>query len=412
MVSDAALSTLGAVGGTLISGISSIVIARGLGVTGRGRWAVISSLAILVATVCATGLPVAAAYAAARLRAAEREQLAQAALACAAVFALLAALAYLACAAVVRPPASSAAVLAGCAIPAATIAYGVAHQLTLTLSSMRWFAASQLLSATVTLAAVVALGLTGALTVLAVVIVSAGGCLVGLAVSLTSLRRGAALGRTWLVSTPAIAMRILRPYVAYAGMSFATLSLATVVERVDVLLVNAYKGPHAAGLYAVAAQLTSLMLVVPAALGLVVFRRAARSSPDHYSEATRVLRWSGAFAVAAGVVALLSAAWIVPFVLGSGYRGSVEPLRLLLPGMIAFSLQSVLSNYLAGRGRPRSVLVAWLVGMVAGIGGDLVVIPRYGIAGAAVVSSLSYLLVTGLHFRALRALRPAPPVAA
>jgi O-antigen/teichoic acid export membrane protein len=111
------------------------------------------------------------------------------------------------------------------------------------------------------------------------------------------------------------------------------------------------------------------------------------------------------------VFALAVAGWIVPLVFSSGYRGSVLPLRLLLPGTVAFSLQSVLSQYLAGRGRPRLVLVAWTAGAVLGIGADLFVIPAYGIAGAAVVSSLSYLLVTALHLAALRSVRPggSPP---
>jgi O-antigen/teichoic acid export membrane protein len=106
--------------------------------------------------------------------------------------------------------------------------------------------------------------------------------------------------------------------------------------------------------------------------------------------------------VAAAIAAAALAGWLVPFVFGTAYRGSIEPLRWLLPGTLAFSLQSVLSNYIAGRGRPRLVLIAWLAGAVVAIAADLVVIPAFGIAGAAIVSSASYVLVTSIHFRALR----------
>ncbi len=403
--SDAAFGTLGAVGGVCLSGLASILIARQLGVTARGRWAVISSLAVLAATIASTGLPIAAAYAAARLKSTERSRIVQASLAAAVVFALLAALLYLVLAGLLKPPASTAAVVVGCAIPAATVCYSVSHQLTLTVASMRWFAAAQLANAAVTLAAVIALGLTVGLNVFAVVIISAGGSVVGASVSVIALRRND-LFHTRLVTGPVMTARALRPYLSYAMITFGTLSLTTIVQRVDVLLVNGFKGPYAAGLYAVAVQVSDLLLVVPAALGLVMFRRGARAVPDHYSEVVSVLRWTGAFAVAAALVALATAGWLIPLVFGSHYRGSVEPLRLLLPGTVAFSLQSVLSNYLAGRGRPRIVLFAWLAGAVVGIGADLLVIPAYGIAGAAVVSSLSYMLVTGLHFKALRGVRP------
>jgi O-antigen/teichoic acid export membrane protein len=396
---------MGAIGGTCLSGIASILIARGLGVTARGRWAVISSLAVLVATVASTGLPAAAAYAAASLRGGGRERLVRAALTGAAGFGLLAAVVYLVVAAVIRPPASTVAVVVGCAIPLATVAYGVAHQLTLTTASMRWFALAQLVAAIGTLIAVVVLYVAGTLTVLAVVGVSAGGQALGAGMSLAGLRMSGSVGARWL-TVPTTAMRVLRPYLAYALITFATLSLTQIVQRVDVLLVSGYRGPHAAGLYAVAVQITDLMLVVPAALGLVMFRRGARSNPEHYSDAISVLRWVGLFAVVAAIFALLIASWIIPLVFGSAYRGSIAPLRIMLPGVVAFSLQSVLSQYLAGRGRPRIVLVAWLTGAVVGVTADLIVIPADGIAGAAVVSSVSYLIVTGLHFRALRRMRP------
>ncbi|MHB8656956.1 MAG: oligosaccharide flippase family protein [Solirubrobacteraceae bacterium] len=404
LFSDAAVSTLGSLGGTGISGISSILIARGLGVTARGRWAVISSLAVVVATIAATGLPTAAAYAAARLDAGDRQRLVQSALTGAVALGIFAAIAYLAAAAVIRPPVATVAVLVACAIPLAVVWYSVAHQLTLTVASMRWFAAAQVVSAMATLSAVVILYASGALTVLAVTVVSASSTFIGAGVCLVGLRR-ARNQRASIFTAPVAAIRVLRPYLAYAMVTFATLSLTQIVQRIDVLLVNGYKGPHSAGLYSVAVQITDLMLVVPAALGLVIFRRSARSTATHHPDALLALRWTGIFGVAAALFAAAIAAWVIPIVFGSGYRGSVEPLRLLLPGTIAFSMQSVLSQYLAGRGRPRIVLVAWLVGAIVGIGADLIVIPAYGITGAAIVSSASYVIVTGLHFHALRGLR-------
>jgi O-antigen/teichoic acid export membrane protein len=407
LLSDARLSTLGAIVSTGLAGVSSILIARGLGVTARGRWAVISSLSVLIATVGGAGLATAAAYAAARLRGSERERTVAAALTGAGVLGALAAVVFLVVAAVIRPPASTAPILLAAAIPAVTIVYGVTHQLTLTEGSMRWFASAQIVSASVVLAAVIALYVTGELTVLAVVILSSCGSAIGAAVCLTAIHRRHALGDQPRLPGPIAAWGLLRPYLAYALTTFAILSLTQIVQRVDILLVGGFRGPHAAGLYAVATQITELMLVVPAALGLVVFRRGARSVPRHYDDAVRVLMWSGAFGVAAALVAFVIAPWIIPLVYGSAYRGSVAPLRLMLPGTVAFSLQSVLSQYLAGRGRPRVVLIAWLAGAGAGLVADLVVIPASGITGAAIVSSLSYILVTGLHFRALRAVRPA-----
>lgn len=406
LLSDARLGMVGAIGATGISGIASIIIARELAVTARGRWAVIASLAVIVSTLGTLGLPTAAAYAGARLQSTERIRFVQAAIAATSVLAVLAGAAYLVAAMVIRPPAPMLAVVAGLTIPFATVWYSVTHQMALTTASMLPYAVAQVAASIVTLGAIVALSAAVTLTVLMVVLVSAAAQATGAAVSLFALKRHGVLGSRLLAAGPRAAARVLRPYLRYATATFATLSLTQIVQRVDVLLVNGYRGPHAAGLYSVGVQVTDLMLVIPAALGFVMFRRGARSTPQHYWDALVALRWTGLFGFAAAIVALALAGWAIPLLFGAGYRGSVAPFRCLLPGTVAFSFQSVLSNYLAGRGRPRIVLVAWLIGATTGIAADLLVIPAYGIVGAAVVSSGSYLLVTGIHVQALRSMRP------
>lgn len=406
LISDGSLSTIGAVLATGISGIASIIIARELGVESRGRWAVISSLAVIVSTFASAGLPIAVAFGGARLGGDDRVRFVQSALIATVVLATTAGAVYLGVAAILRPPAPAAVVAVGLSIPAATVVYAVGHALTLTVGSMRWYAAAQVLAALATLVAIIALAIAGAVTVLAVVIVSAGAQLIGACVCFVVLRGRHVLGTRLVVRDRATAVRALRPYLVYAAMTFATLSLTQVVQRLDLLLVSGFRGSHAAGLYAVAVQLTDLMLVVPGALGLVMFRRGARGSLGHFTDTMRVLRLTALFGIAASLLALALAGWAVPLVYGNAYRGAVTPLRWLLPGVIAFSVQSVLSSYLAGRGRPRAVLVAWLLGAVFGIGVDLFVIPAYGVVGAAIVSSLSYLLVTSVHIKAMRSLAP------
>jgi O-antigen/teichoic acid export membrane protein len=404
LLSDATLGTLGAIGATVISGVASIMIARELGVVARGRWAVVSSTAVVVAAIAGTGLPTAAAYGAARLNSPERERFVRASITGGLVMSLVGAVVYLAASAAIHPPVTAVTVIVGCSIPAALVFYQTLHALILVVSTMRWFALVQVITAVATLIAVLVASVLGQLSVLDVVAISAGSSTVGCGVGLVALKRTAG-SPTRILIAPVQAARLLRPYVAYATLTFITLSLTQIVQRVDVLLVSGYKGSRAAGLYAVAVQVTDLMLVVPGALGLVIFRRTAKSAPNHYGSMLVMLRWTGAFGVAAAAVALAAAGWVVPLVFGASYRGSVEPLRLLLPGVIAFALLTVLSQYLAGRGRPRAVVVAWLIGAVIGVGADLVVIPAFGIAGAAVVSSAAYLIVMALHVRALRDLR-------
>ena len=63
---------------------------------------------------------------------------------------------------------------------------------------------------------------------------------------------------------------------------------------------------------------------------------------------------------------------------------------LLLPGIVALSVARVLAGYLLGRNRQQVDLAASLAGLVVTVAFDLILIPRYGFAGAAVASSIAY----------------------
>jgi O-antigen/teichoic acid export membrane protein len=401
---QAAQSAAAAIGSTALSAVASVIIARKLGVVARGQFAVISSLAVLLGTFSMLGLPTAASFAAARLAGDERTRVVQAALWAAAALALLAGLAYaLGSWFLLSSSAGRAVVLSGAGVASVIVLSQVSRQVALTTVPVGWFASSQVASAILMLIGVALLAdrLTIGVVVALSILASASGVLL----ALVGLVRHRVLGRRVVVRGLRQASAILRPYIGYAMMTFGTISLAHLTQRADVLLIQAYRGSRDAGLYAVAVQVSDLMLVVPGALGYVVFRAGARSDYGHWGGTLRTLRWTVGLStvVAAGLGVLASP--LMDGVFGSGYASAAEPLRWLLPGAVLLALQSVMSSYIAARGRPRRVLLAWLTGATVGLGLDLVAIPAYGIRGAAAVSSFSYLVVLLLHLEALRAVR-------
>jgi O-antigen/teichoic acid export membrane protein len=82
-----------------------------------------------------------------------------------------------------------------------------------------------------------------------------------------------------------------------------------------------------------------------------------------------------------------------PFILlvfGPALLASVVPLWLLLPGIVTLTPAKVISSYLSGIGKP--YYSAYISGgtVILTIALDLVLIPRFGIAGAAAASSVVY----------------------
>ncbi len=80
---------------------------------------------------------------------------------------------------------------------------------------------------------------------------------------------------------------------------------------------------------------------------------------------------------------------------GNAFVPAVTPLRILLVGIVASSFLQVLSSLLLGSGRLQLLVWATAMGFAINLGLNLVLIPRFGMNGAAVSSAISY-SVTGL----------------
>jgi O-antigen/teichoic acid export membrane protein len=402
---DALLTTGSALVTFALSGATSIVIARTLGPSRRGDWAVIGSLAMLVGTGASLGLPAAAGFGAARFQDGDRQRFVQSALIASVLLAVLAIGVYAIASEVISPAGvDRRVVLLGGALAAASLLFAVTHQMVLTTSPLMWFALAQVLPALALLAGVIAVG--HELGIESVILLSASVSVLGAALSLGGMISQRALGARLVVRRAGELIGTLRPHISFAALTFGTVALTLVVQRVDVLLVAGLRDSRQAGLYAVAVQFGDALLVVPGAIGFLVFRLGAVSAVGHWDQTLGLARATLLVSVPGAAVMALAAPTLVSLLFGSHYAPSVPAVRWLMPGVVLLGLQSVISNYIASRGRPRAVLVAWLLAASLGIGLDLVAIPAFGISGAAAVSSVSYLAVVVLHLRALRDVRP------
>jgi O-antigen/teichoic acid export membrane protein len=94
----------------------------------------------------------------------------------------------------------------------------------------------------------------------------------------------------------------------------------------------------------------------------------------------------------AGVIVVvgLAAQLMIPILYGHAFSAAGVALLLLLPGLFAYSLEIVLMNFLAGEGSPPIVVYGPLVGLILNFVANLFVIPRWGINGASITSSVGY----------------------
>lgn len=186
---------------------------------------------------------------------------------------------------------------------------------------------------------------------------------------------------------------LARPLTAYGVAQIAALTPAALNGYLDQLVLSQTMPSADLGRYAIAVSLTSLPIPIVSAIGNVAFPRlAARQTVSASTRRLQTLAVLASAGLAAGMLVPLAlvAYWLVPFVFGVGYRGSVPLVWILTPGAVFLSCGQVVGDLLRGRNHPS--VVAWAQGLAAVFTVVLLIalLPIVGVVGAAIASTISY----------------------
>jgi len=199
--------------------------------------------------------------------------------------------------------------------------------------------------------------------------------------------------------------RLGRNVVGYGLSQMLSTTPTQVNVNLDQLVLSQTVAASSLGQYSLAAALTSLAIPFVAPIGSVLFPRLAAGRDSNV--AARRLQWvavavTAAFSAVVMVVLAATAGALLPAVFGSGYRPSVELVWIMAPAGVFFSVNQVVGDLLRGRGKPLTVALAQLAGAALTAGMLIVLIPRYGAAGAAITTSVAYGVITLILLIVLR----------
>jgi O-antigen/teichoic acid export membrane protein len=185
---------------------------------------------------------------------------------------------------------------------------------------------------------------------------------------------------------------LVSPLLGYGVKTVASTAPWLINTRFDQLLLSVSVSSALLGQYAVAVSLSMLAAPVATAFGYVAFPRIAAAKTKEESARIERVAIIGAFAAAAAVMVPLAllANWVIPFLFGSEFRGAVIPLLILAPGTILWVVNQVLADILRGHGQPFVPAIAEGIAALITVSLLLILVPRFGIRGAAFVSAIAY----------------------
>lgn len=202
----------------------------------------------------------------------------------------------------------------------------------------------------------------------------------------------------------AAALRLIREGSGFAVAGF----LGALALRVDQIAVAGMLGDTASGLYYGALRLMEIPIFVATTTAASLFPALAiaEDDPVMHARLETVFGLMSAIAWLTAIGASVSGPWLIPLLLGDAYRASWPVFMIQGWASLFFFSSLIRANYLALRSAPGTLVLVAVVTLGTQILMNYILVPRFGISGAAMAFLVSQLFSAWVLPLILPPLRP------
>jgi O-antigen/teichoic acid export membrane protein len=223
---------------------------------------------------------------------------------------------------------------------------------------------------------------------------------VGIAALLATVLAATAICGGWVAARlrqrapakPRLSIEVFRKSIRYALKAYLATTFCFLVLRADLFMVQRMLGAQQAGYYSIASTMADYVSILAATVGAILFPKlsALTSLREKLNLTTKATIGISLALLPLLSVASLLARPVVRLLFGPEFLPASWSFVLLMPGMFFLGMHAVSVQFLNSIGYPKSVVIVWGLSSLFNIATNLWAIPHYGIAGASVVSSISY----------------------
>ncbi len=210
------------------------------------------------------------------------------------------------------------------------------------------------------------------------------------------------LATLWIVRSDidfrfTIQRSIIRPALSFGTKSYFANLFTFFNYRLDSFLVNLYSGPTSVGLYSVSVSTAELIWYIPNAISNALFPKSSTLDRETAARLTaQACRQTLSVTALLTIVFAIIGPFLIPLIYGADFQDSIPAFYWLLPGILGLSLSKIISANLSGSGKPQYATYTSALTVVLTIVLDVALIPALGIVGAAIATTIAYLASAAL----------------
>lgn len=203
-----------------------------------------------------------------------------------------------------------------------------------------------------------------------------------------------------LADAPATSMH--RELLVFSAPLMITAAMLQVLSHIDTFFLGYFASTGVVGVYNVVYPLAQLLTVVLSAFGFMVMPViSSLDAEDSVGEMRRTYQLSSKWVLLATLplflVVLLFPEMVIRVTFGAEYDSGALALSVLAVGFFTHAVVGPNGNTLTSVGRTRLIMYDNVAVAVTNVSLNLLLIPEYGLLGAAVATSVSYGLLNVLY---------------
>ncbi|UTW63035.1 polysaccharide biosynthesis C-terminal domain-containing protein [bacterium SCSIO 12741] len=194
------------------------------------------------------------------------------------------------------------------------------------------------------------------------------------------------------------------PKQSFYGIVQEVFKYGVVVQMANLFQLGAYRAnyfilerifsPAVLGVFSIGNQLSEKALIPANSMAMVQYSKISNAHDSEFARkvSIRFFQWSGLVTLLPILILLLiPSEWII-WIFGPDFGEAQSLFKYLAPGILALGLSTIISHYFAGLGKHYFNTWVSFAGMALNILGSFLIIPHYGMHGAALVVSGVYLV--------------------
>lgn len=183
--------------------------------------------------------------------------------------------------------------------------------------------------------------------------------------------------------------------------------LSYLVLKSDIFIVNYYLNREELGNYSLAVSFIDYIYILPSVIGTIVFQRLSAEKSNAVKEdlISKVLKIFVPIFVLALVTFFFLSEYLISFVYGEEFLGSVKSIKILLVAVLFMGVQTIQVQFMNSFGFPKQVIFYWTVALAINLFLNIQYIEEYGITAVAYSTCISYAfvcLMVFIHHRKMR----------